>query len=111
MSRQDAVVAVLWALFAVVLGGVVVYGLTMLVQPVTDIVVAVVGAAAMLMVPILNYTLSLQKQQIFELQRQKQENYTELLESWGHSFARKGERETTSRQHTYALGWLDRPKL
>lgn len=107
MTKEDWATAILWAIAVVVLIGASIIGFRSTVENVTKIIVAVIGAVALVISAIVTHVLNQVRELQFEQQKQRQANYGELLRQLA-GFVREARdgRDTldTSRLYSWVVG-------
>jgi flagellar motor component MotA len=107
---DDSKITVLWAIVIGVTIGTAWYGFRVVAEPISKIIVAIIGAAAILLGAILTHALTTLREQKIELQRQRQTNYASILEKLTPYVRDPKRRQMNSPQPICTLGLSDHQK-
>ena len=103
--EEDAKIGALWAIVLIITIGAAIYGLRETAEAVSKIVVAIIGATAILLGAIVTHALTSLREQRIEIQRQRQENYGKLLEKLA-TFVRDPKKEADEFTKVHLYSWV-----
>jgi len=105
MTKEDWAIAILWAIAVVVLIGASIIGFRSTVENVTKIIVAVIGAVALVISAIVTHVLNQVRELQFEQQKQRQANYGALLNQVA-SFVREAQNGRDPLDSAHLYSWV-----